>query len=148
MADKIPRRQQAVPVLPDRAGYLIATAARAPSVHNTQPWRFKAGPEVIELYADQRRKLRVDPVGREMLISCGAALFGLRLAVRSLGYLPVAELLPDPAKLRLLARVRLGAAMPMTGAEGDAGGHAAPAHPSRAVRRWPAARRAVGGVAA
>jgi hypothetical protein len=32
-----------------------------------------------------------------MLISCGAALFGLRLAVRSLGYLPVVELLPDPA---------------------------------------------------
>jgi hypothetical protein len=116
MAEKIPR-QQAVPVLADRAGYLIATAARAPSVHNTQPWRFKAGPDVIELYADQRRKLRVDPLGREMLISCGAALFGLRLAVRSLGYLPVAELLPDPAKLRLLARVRLGAAMPMTGTE-------------------------------
>ena len=42
-----------------------------------------------------------------MLISCGAALFGLRLAVRSLGYLPVVDLLPDPAQLRLLARVRV-----------------------------------------
>ena len=116
MAKKIPP-QQAVPVLAGHAGYLIATAARAPSVHNTQPWRFKAGPDAIELFTDQRRKLRVDPAGREMLISCGAALFGLRLAVRSLGYLPVMELLPDPAKLRLLARVRLGAAMPITGAE-------------------------------
>jgi nitroreductase len=106
--------QRAVPIPAGQAGYLIGTAARAPSVHNTQPWRFRVGEYAIELYADQRRKLRVDPVGREMLISCGAALFGLRLAVRSLGYLPVVELLPDPARLRLLARVRLGAAEPIT----------------------------------
>jgi hypothetical protein len=109
--------QRAVPIPADQVDYLIATAARAPSVHNTQPWRFRAGTYAIELYADQRRKLRVDPVGREMLISCGAALFGLRLAVRSLGYRPVVELLPDRARLRLLARVRLGAAEPMTGRE-------------------------------
>jgi hypothetical protein len=47
-----------------------------------------------------------------MLISCGAAQFGLRLAVRSLGYVPVTDLLPDPARLRLLARVRPGQAVP------------------------------------
>jgi nitroreductase len=106
--------RQAVPIPADRADYLIATAARAPSVHNTQPWRFRVDDYAIELHADVRRKLLVDPLGREMLISCGAALFGLRLAVRSLGYLPVVELLPDPARLRLLARVRLGAVAPMT----------------------------------
>src|SRR5437762_6063553 len=109
--------QRPVPIPAGRADYLIATAARAPSVHNTQPWRFRVGQYVIELYADPGRKLRVDPAGREMLISCGAALFGLRLAVRSLGYLPRVELLPDPAQLRLLARVRLGTAEPMTGRE-------------------------------
>jgi nitroreductase len=103
-----------VPIPADQASYLIATAARAPSVHNTQPWLFRIGEDSIELHADVLRKLRMDPLGREMLISCGAALFGLRLAVRSLGYLPVVELLPDPAQLRLLARVRLGAAAPMT----------------------------------
>src|ERR1700728_3137150 len=91
----------------DRVDYLIETAARAPSVHNTRPWRFHVSRYVIELYSDPGRKLRLDPVGREMIISCGAALFGLRLAVRSLGYLPEVELLPDPP--RLLARVRLGA---------------------------------------
>ncbi len=37
--------------------------------------------------------------------------------VRSLGYLPVVELLPDPARLRLLARVRPGRAAAMTAAE-------------------------------
>lgn len=109
--------QEAVPIPADQVGHLIATAARAPSVHNTQPWRFKVSQDTIELYADPRRKLRVDPTGREMLISCGAALFGLRLAVRSLGYLPEVELLPDPDRLRLLARVRLGAEMPMTSSE-------------------------------
>ena len=99
----------------DQVDYLIGTAARAPSVHNTQPWRFYVSRYSIEMYADPRRKLQVDPVGREMLISCGAALFGLRLAVRSLGYLPEVELLPDPP--RMLARVRLGAEAPMTEAE-------------------------------
>jgi nitroreductase len=100
-----------------QAGYLIATAARAPSVHNTQPWRFRISRYAIELHADPRRKLQVDAAGREMVISCGAALFGMRLAMRSLGYLPVVELLPDPAQLRLLARVSLGRAAPMTARE-------------------------------
>jgi nitroreductase len=105
---------RAVPIPADRAEYLIATAARAPSVQNTQPWRFRVGQYAIELYADRARKLKVDPAGREMLISCGAALFGLRLAVRSLGYLPVVEPFPDPARRRLLARVTLGTAEPIT----------------------------------
>jgi len=104
-------------LLDEQADYLISMAARAPSVHNTQPWRFMVDPQAIELYADPSRKLRADPLGREMLISCGAAVFGLRLAVRSLGYLPVVELLPEPARLRLLARVRAGRPAVMTAAE-------------------------------
>ncbi len=100
------------PIPPGLADHLIAIAARAPSVHNTQPWRFRVSPNAIELYADPARKVLVDPVGREMLVSCGGALFGLRLAVRSIGYLPEVELLPDPARLRLLARVRLGSREP------------------------------------
>ncbi len=105
---------QAPPIPADQAGYLIATAARAPSVHNTQPWLFRRNGSTMELLADPRRKLRVDPDGREMLISCGAALFGLRLGVRSLGYLPAVELLPDRRRPRLLARVSLGTPAPIT----------------------------------
>ena len=100
--------------LADQASYLVGVAARAPSLHNTQPWRFKVGEQVVELHADVTRQLREDPAGREMVISCGAALFGLRLAVRSLGYLPEVELLPEPAEPGLLARVRAGRAEPMT----------------------------------
>ena len=107
----------AVPIPAAQVGYLLATAARAPSVHNTQPWKFRVSRYAIELSADPRRKLRVDPLGREMLISCGAALFGLRLAVRSLGYLPTVTLFPDAARLRLLARLAMGAPAPMTGRE-------------------------------
>ena len=94
-------------LLASNAQYLIATAARAPSIHNSQPWRFRVDKEAVELWADPARRTRDDAIGREMLISCGAALFGLRLAVRSLGHLPVVDLLPDPSQLRLLARVRV-----------------------------------------
>jgi hypothetical protein len=104
-------------ILAGHGQFLLTSAARAPSVHNTQPWRFRLGPDAIELLTDPRRKLQADPSGREMLISCGAALFGLRLAVRSLGYLPVTELLPDPAQLRLMARIRPSAAAPADGLE-------------------------------
>ena len=100
--------------LASQAGYLIEVARRAPSLHNTQPWQFTAGPDAIDLRADPRRRLRVDPDGREMIISCGAALFGLRLAVRSRGRLPEVKLLPESG---VLARVRLGAAAPMTAEE-------------------------------
>jgi hypothetical protein len=105
------------PLLSAHAQFLITTAARAPSVHNTQPWRFRVVPSAVELSYDPRRKLRTDPLGREMIISCGAALFGLRLAVRALGYLPAVDLLPDQARPRLMARVGLGAAATVTGAE-------------------------------
>lgn len=112
-----------VPDLARQAAYLIEVAARAPSLHNTQPWRFEVGERAIELYADARRQLLEDPAGREMLISCGAALYGLRLGVRSLGYQPEIDPLghrPEAstssgrARPRPLARVRLGRAAPMT----------------------------------
>jgi hypothetical protein len=108
---------EAMPDLTRHAQFLLATAGRAPSVHNTQPWRFRVSALTVELECDPQRKLRTDPAGREMLISCGAALFGLRLAVRSLGYQPVVELLPDPRRLRLLARLRVGEPRPMSGWE-------------------------------
>lgn len=124
---------QPAPILADRADFLIATAARAPSVQNTQPWRFRVRPLSIELHADSRRRLRVDPAGREMLISCGAALYGLRLGVRSLGFTSQVDLLPDPARPSLLARVSLGQAQPITPDEQ----HLLDAIPHRHTHRGP-----------
>jgi hypothetical protein len=104
-------------LLASNAQYLIATAARAPSIHNSQPWRFRIGERAVELWCDPRRKMRDDAIGREMLISCGAALFGLRLAVRSLGYQPEVRLLPDRSRLNLLGRVGIGAPAAMNALE-------------------------------
>jgi len=88
------------------ARYVVATAVWAPSVHNTQPWRFTVGGQQISLYADTSRRLAVaDPDGREMMISCGAALFSVRLALRSMGYVPRTRVLPDPGQPELVARV-------------------------------------------
>ena len=95
-ASRVPPLPRRIP--PRTVTAMLATAARAPSVHNTQPWRFAVGSHAIDLYADTDRKLGQDRDGREMLISCGAALFGLRLAVRGLGYLPAVTLFSEPSK--------------------------------------------------
>lgn len=60
---------------------LVAAATLAPSMHNTQPWRFVVDADGIDVYADDSRDLRVaDPDHRARTISCGAALFNLRVA--------------------------------------------------------------------
>jgi hypothetical protein len=88
------------------ARYVVAAVIWAPSVHNTQPWRFTVRGQQISICADAERQLRVaDPDGREMLISCGAALFTARLALRSLGFLPETCLLPDPGQPLLVAQM-------------------------------------------
>jgi len=90
----------------DTAAAIVAAAVWAPSVHNTQPWWFAANGPELSLYADCGRQLPVaDPDGREMLMSCGAALFTARLTARSLGWIPRTALLPDPADPLLVARV-------------------------------------------
>lgn len=90
----------------DVALHVVGEAVWAPSLHNTQPWWFTADSAGLGLYADPGRQLAVaDPVGREMLISCGAALFTARLALRAAGYVPWARILPDPAQPLLIARL-------------------------------------------
>jgi len=85
---------------------VVAEAIWAPSVHNTQPWRFTMHEHQIGVHADPARRLEIaDPAGREMLISCGAALFTARLALRSLGWIPEMELLPDPRDPMLVAQL-------------------------------------------
>ena len=92
---------------------MAGAAVQAPSVHNTQPWWFGHGEHEISVHADNERQLRVaDPQGREMMISCGAALFNVRVALRKLGFVPKVRVLPDPDLPNLVARVSWGDRMP------------------------------------
>lgn len=96
----------------------------APSSHNSQPWLFRLVGDALELVADRSRALPVvDPDDRELVISCGAALFHLRVALRHFGCDPVVERFPERADPDLLARVRIGGSCERT-AEDDALFHA------------------------
>jgi hypothetical protein len=88
----------------------VARAVLAPSVHNTQPWRFVIGGETLEVHADGSRQLRVlDPTGRQLTISCGCALFNARVALAASGYEASVDRFPDPRRPQFLARLTLGA---------------------------------------
>jgi hypothetical protein len=87
-------------------------ATLAPSVHNTQPWRFVLGQRSIELHANWTRQLRVlDPSGRQLIISCGCALFNARVALAAAGFEAQIERLPDRTQPDLLARLTLPEAL-------------------------------------
>ena len=85
---------------------LITLACRAPSLHNSQPWRFRYAAGVIEVRADPARRLRLaDPSARELVISCGAAVTNLEVGVRALGLSPRVRMHPMPADRQLLATI-------------------------------------------
>jgi nitroreductase family protein len=87
----------------------LTAAIAAPSIHNTQPWLFRPFAGGVDVFADQHRRLDViDPKGRELLISVGCALLNLRIAILAHGRTPLQEILPDPARPSLAARVRIG----------------------------------------
>ncbi|GAB0154338.1 nitroreductase family protein [Marinobacterium sp. BA1] len=90
---------------------LLQQAVLAPSSHNTQPWLFRLNEteQVVELLADRQRALPVnDPDNRELHISCGCALFNLRVAAADAGLSLDWTLLPKPETPNLLARVHIG----------------------------------------
>ena len=99
-------------VVDARVERILAAAAQAPSVHNTQPWTVQVQGNRIAVHADPSRQLRhADPTGREMYISCGAFLFNLRTAARRESLTAVVTILPSPSDELLVARVRLDPAL-------------------------------------
>ncbi|WP_228001861.1 Acg family FMN-binding oxidoreductase [Nocardia australiensis] len=96
--------------LPDdhTAKAALELAVRAPSVRNTQPWRWRIGDRGVRLYLDPARALpSTDPDQRDLVLSCGAALHHLRIAFAALGWSAVVHRLPTPADPNHLASIEL-----------------------------------------
>ena len=92
----------------------LAVAVRAPSIHNTQPWRWQLHPDGLVLRAERSRQLSVaDPDGHSLMISCGAAGALTELALRAAGVAVRVRRFPDPSDPDALARYE-------TTGEGDA----------------------------
>ncbi len=101
--------------LEEQLRFLLRYAVLAPSSHNTQPWKCEIDGNEIVLRADRSRAMpALDPQGRELIISCGAVLHHLCLAIRAFDYAALVQVFPDPHDPDVLARVRLAAPRPAT----------------------------------
>ncbi|MFF0526888.1 Acg family FMN-binding oxidoreductase [Nocardia amikacinitolerans] len=96
------------PSVPDMPTLLAALrlAVRAPSVHNTQPWRWEFDGTRLHLFRDDDRLLTAaDPQGRQLVISCGAVLHHLRTALAARGWHTDTQRVPVLARPELLATI-------------------------------------------
>ncbi|PTR43811.1 hypothetical protein C8K38_106164 [Rhodococcus sp. OK611] len=84
----------------------VDLACRAPSVHNSQPWRWRYSAGRLDLFSERTRLLpSADPSGRQLHISCGAALHHVEVALTSLRWRSDIALLPEPSLPRLVAAI-------------------------------------------
>ncbi len=91
----------------------LSLAARAPSVHNSQPWRWRIGDQSLHLYAVPELQLpRTDPDGRDLMLSCGTVLNHCVVALAALGWQAKIHRFPNPADRDHLASVTLGPSRP------------------------------------
>ncbi|MEZ0366277.1 NAD(P)H nitroreductase [Mycobacterium sp. pUA109] len=83
----------------------VRLACRAPSLHNSQPWLWVLDGDRLELYVDETRAVHTDQSGREALISCGAVLDHLRVAMAAAGWHAVVDRFPNPNQPQHLASI-------------------------------------------
>ena len=84
---------------------VVAAATRAPSIHNTQPWRFRASGDRLDVFLDPERALPVlDPTARQQIISCGIAIEFAVVALAARRLAADVTLLPEDGAPDHLAR--------------------------------------------
>lgn len=89
----------------------LQLACRAPSLHNSQPWRWVVAGHALELYVDPARVIRsADVTGRQALLSCGAVLDHFRTAMAAAGWNTSVRRFPDPDDAYHLATIEFAAA--------------------------------------
>ncbi len=99
---------------------VVGAATKAPSIHNTQPWRFTAGADQLDIFLDRSRALPVlDPTHRQQVISCGIAVEFAVVALAAAGRLTEVESLTDDADPDHLATVRLIGPIEATALDGE-----------------------------
>jgi nitroreductase len=90
----------------DEVQSALEVAVRAPSIHNTQPWRWRLDEDGLALLADRSRQLAVaDPDGHSLVLSCGAALCLAEVGLRAQGRQIETDVFPKPDDPDLLARI-------------------------------------------
>ena len=98
----------------------VQLACRAPSLHNSQPWRWLAEDGVLSLFVDRDRTVpSADHSGRQAIISCGAALDHLRVAMLAAGWHADIERFPNPNDPDHLASIEFSSVDHVTGAQRD-----------------------------
>jgi hypothetical protein len=92
-ADRMPDTMVDTEVIKDA----VRLACRAPSLHNSQPWRWVADGSGLHLFVDTSRAMySTDRSGREAIISCGAVLDHLRVTMAAAGWRTNVDRFPDP----------------------------------------------------
>ena len=95
----------------------VELGSHAPSLHNSQPWRWRLDGRSLLLQADLRRWLpATDADGRDLVVSCGAVLHHTRVALAAAGVHAAVHRIPDPQRPDDLAALELA---PRSPADGD-----------------------------
>lgn len=92
----------------DTVRTVLELAIRAPSIYNTQPWKWRVEPTSLHLYSDSSMQLpNADPDGRDLLVSCGATLHHCVIALAAMGWRAEVRRFPDPSDPEHLAAVEV-----------------------------------------
>jgi hypothetical protein len=113
----VPQPIHATNVVADAQAALTTAATlagHAPSIHNTQPWRWRLTADTLDLFLDRSRLLDItDPDGRLAVLSCGAALHHAGISFAAQGWHATIARLPDPADRDHLAGLHLDGSVPV-----------------------------------